>query len=74
MSKVLIGSALIAIIVGVVGELLRERWAAERVYSEYGNSWYADDRWNMGAFLLITLAAFVVCVIVGIAIMVKDRR
>ena len=70
--RIVLGSALVAITVGIVGELLRERWAASRVYDEYGGSWYADDEWNMGAFVGITLVVFVIGVFVGIAI--RDRR
>ena len=73
MFRIVLGSALVAITVGIVGELLRERWAATRVYSEdFSSSWYADDEWNMGAFVGITLVVFVIGVIVGIAI--RDRK
>lgn len=71
--RIILGSALVAITCGIVGELIRERWASTRVYSEdFSNSWYADDEWNMGAFVGITLVVFIIGVIVGIAI--RDRR
>lgn len=70
--RIVLGSALVAITCGVVGELIRGSRGCGS-----GNDWtsctgYNDDEWNMGVFLGITLVVFVIGVIVGIAI--RDRK
>jgi len=70
--RIILGSALVAITVGIVGELIRERWAARSYRTPEGYSGYVDDGWNMGAFVGITLVVFIIGVFVGIAI--RSRR